>query len=250
MGHIASVPLPRPKVNLGELLKIIGLPTERERATRSVERSGDLIREVVSVIDDLVTTSIEQRTAEAFIKTRNDVFPHYVAAIRALGDLAAIILPKQAIERISTECFSEMEADFREYGTSAFGSDLTDRGLFTVWTLRKIHNLAKEIADFPLLENVEEDAERAMDFITAALWNRFHVDCLIKSMRAEKPIYPELVDPIRDGLRAAVNAYACIRQWADLRNPREEPVVPPIEWTTDDEILLLDSMRDLDREPS
>jgi hypothetical protein len=69
-------------------------------------------------------------------------------------------------------------------------------------------------------------------------------------MRANKPIYPEVIEPIRDGLRAAVDAYAAIRQWADLRNPKQEPDLASMAWTEDDEVLLADSMRDLDREPT
>ncbi len=56
-----SMTLPRPIINIGELLKIIGLPTERERTAKLVDRAGDLVRQVVSVIDNLVTRSIEQR---------------------------------------------------------------------------------------------------------------------------------------------------------------------------------------------
>jgi len=236
-------------VNRAELLKIIGLPSEKEQAAKIVDGAGELIRTVVSVIDNLITTCIQKRTAEEFLRTRAEVFPQYFVAMRALGDLSRIVLPKQAIDRLVAESFSEMEADFRELGAATFGTDLTDRGMFTVWTLRKIHDLAQEImASSSLKENESKDSEMGMEFVTLAVWNRFHVDCLTKSMRAKKPIYPEVVEPIRDGLRAAVNAYACIRRWADLRNPKPEPELGPIEWTEDDERLLIDSMRDLEQE--
>ncbi len=243
-----EVALPTPRINIGQLLKVVGLPTERERTTTIVGQANDLVREVVLVIDGLVMASIDQRTSADFVKTREEVFPQYVAAITALGSLARIILPKQVIERISVESFSQMEADFRELGDSTFGTDLAERGLFTVWTLRKIYDLAKEIeaSEFPK-EHAKEDAEKAREFVRFALWNRFHVDCLIKSMRAKMPIYPDVVEQIRDGLRAAVNAYAHIRQWADIRIPRPDPDPGPIEWTSEDEELLADSMRDLEQ---
>jgi hypothetical protein len=247
MSSIA-IALPTPRVNIGQLLKVVGLPTERERTTTIVGQANDLVREVVLVIDGLIMTSIDQRTSSDFIRTREEVFPHYVAAITALGSLARIILPKQVIERISVESFSQMEADFRDLGDSTFGTDLAERGLFTVWTLRKIYDLAKEIetSDLPK-EQAKEDAEKAREFVRFALWNRFHVDCLIKSMRAKRPIYPDVVEQIRDGLRAAVNAYAHIRQWADIRIPRPDPDPGPIDWTSEDEELLADSMRDLEQ---
>jgi hypothetical protein len=182
-----------------------------------------LVNTVVTVVDDLVSATMDKRTAEDFLKARAEVFPQYFMAMRALGDLAGIVLRKQTLERLRREWFSELEADFRELGPSTFGSDLTDRGIFTVWTLRKIHDLAEEIAASAAPGDESRDSELPMEFATKAMWTRFHVDCLTKSMRGKRPIYPEVVEPIRDGLRAAVNTYACIRQWADLRNPRPEP---------------------------
>ena len=236
--------------NLGDLLKLVGLPSAKERRTENiVGAANELIRTVVTVIDDLVSASIEKRTAEDFVAARAELFPQYFVAMRALGDLGRIVLPKQTLDRLSAEWFSQLEADFRELGPSSFGADLTERGIFTVWTLRKIHDLAQEITAHPLSEeNREKNDQMAMHYATAALLTRFHVDCLANSMRGQKPIYPEVTEPIRDGLRAAVNTYACIRQWADLRNPRPEPELGPVEWTGDDERLLADSMRDLEQE--
>jgi hypothetical protein len=244
----ASMTVPAPKINLGQLLKVVGLPTERDRAATTAGQINNLFREVVVVIDGLVAASIDQRRSAEFVKIREEVFPQYVAAITALGSLARIVIPKQTIDRISLESFSEMEADFRDFGDSALGSDLAERGLFTVWIIRKIYDLAKEIeaSEFPK-ENAKEDVEKAREFVRFALWNRFHVDCLIKSIRTNKPIYPEVVEHIRDGLRAAVDAYAHVRQWADIRNPRPDLDPGPIEWTGEDETWLLDSMRDLEQ---
>jgi len=244
----ASMTVPAPKINLGQWLKVVGLPTERDRAATTAGQINNLFREVVVVIDGLVAASIDQRRSAEFVKIREEVFPQYVAAITALGSLARIVIPKQTIDRISLESFSEMEADFRDFGDSALGSDLAERGLFTVWIIRKIYDLAKEIeaSEFPK-ENAKEDVEKAREFVRFALWNRFHVDCLIKSIRTNKPIYPEVVEHIRDGLRAAVDAYAHVRQWADIRNPRPDLDPGPIEWTGEDETWLLDSMRDLEQ---
>jgi hypothetical protein len=247
MSSVATA-LPTPKINIGQLLKVVGLPTERERASTIVGQANDLVREVVAVIDGLIVTSIDQRTSADFVKMREEVFPQYVAAIQALGSLARIIMPKQAIERISLESFSQMEADFRDLGDSTFGTDLAERGLFTVWTLRKIYDIAKEIENSELpKEQAKEDTEKARDFVRCALWNRFHVDCLIKSMRTTKAIYPEVTEHLRDGLRAAVDAYAHIRQWADVRNPHPDIDPGPIEWTNEDEDWINDSMTDLEQ---
>ena len=242
----AAITVPKPVINLGQLLRVIGLPTERDRPSGLVGPANDVIREVVAVVDGLVVTSLDQRSATAFMQTREEVFPQYVAAITALGSLARIVMPKQAIERLSIESFSEMEADLRDHGNVTFGSDITDRGLFTVWTLRKIYDLAKEIENTePPSENAAADSDKAREFVRFSLWNRFHVDILTKAIRTGKPIYPEVKIQVQDGLRAAVDAYSHIRQWVDIRKPIIEPAIADIPWTEDDEMALLDSMRDL-----
>jgi len=249
---MGSAAIALPKVRLGELLKLVGLPFQRvDRTAEIVGRANELVRAAMVIVDDKVLATIEKRTAEDFVSARDGIFPEYFVVMRALGDLTKVLLPKQTMDRLSAEWFSELEADFREMGPSAFGSDLTDRGIFTVWTLRKIHDLAQEVEAFTSPKEREaKDCEMATDFAMKAMWTRFHVDCLAKAMRGKKPIYPEVVEPIREGLRTAVNTYACIRQWADLRNPRTEPELSPVEWTDEDEILLADSMRDLERYPA
>jgi hypothetical protein len=245
----AAIAIPRP--SLGELLKLVGLPSKASESERSAEmsdRANELVRTVVTVVDDLVSGTIEQRTANDFVKVRAEVFPQYFAAMRALGDLSRIVLTKQTIVRLSAEWFSELESDFKHLGPSAFGTDLTERGIFTVWMLRKIHDLAQEIIAAPLPPEADKDSGMAQDAATRAMWTRFHIDCLTKAMRDKKPIYPGVVDQIRDGLRQAVDTYACIRLWADLRSPQPDPVLAPLEWTADDELLLVDSMNDLERD--
>jgi hypothetical protein len=243
-----TITLARP--NIGELLKVVVFPkaAQNKRSAEMVDRANDLIRNITSVIDDLISAAIEKRTAADFIAARTELFSQYFAAMRALGDLARIIIPRQTIDRLSAEWFCELEADFRDLGPSTFGADLTERGLFTVWTLRKIQDLAQEISSSAAAEkNEAEDVKMASDFAVKALYTRFHVDCLIKAMRDSRPIYPDVVESIRDGLRAAVNTYACIRQWADLKNPRPEPDLDAVEWTDEDGLLLIDSMCDLDK---
>ncbi|MEO8661448.1 MAG: hypothetical protein ABI693_23465 [Bryobacteraceae bacterium] len=241
-----------PKPSLGESLKLVGMPTraQTDRPSEIAERTNELVRTIASIIDDLLSMAIEQRTSEDFKRVRAEVFPQYIAVMKAFAELARIVLPKQALDRLSAESFSELEDDFRNLGPSTFGADLTERGIFTVWILRKIWDLAQEItrSPTPLQENVAQDAEMGTEFLTRAMWTRFHVDCLTKSMRSGLPIYPEAIESIREGLRAAVNTYASVRQWADLRNPRTEPELTSVEWTNDDEQLLADSMRDLEQE--
>jgi hypothetical protein len=233
------------RVSFGDLFRLVGLPSETERAAKQLSGSAEaLTRSVTFVIDGLVVRAIESRTAEEFRKTSTEVFPQYFAAMHALGQLIRIIVPADALERLMSESLSELEADLRELGPSAFGSDLSARGSFTVWTLRKIKDLAQEFSEQRPSADGQTDADLTMKFVTYAVWTRFHVDCLARSMHGKKPIYPEVVPQITDGLRAAVDAYAWIRQAVELRSqPELESDLAPIPWDEEDELLLRDSMR-------
>jgi hypothetical protein len=250
MGSIAVI-LP---ASIGEkpreLVELVGLPSETEHVSKELSgAANELIHAVVKLVDGMVLHVLDQRTVDAFLKTREDVFPQYFAAMVALGALVRIAVPKRDLTRLRAESLSELEAEFRDSGSASFGSDLCSRALFTVWTLRKINDLAEEVERVTIANNIaEKDGDFARRFAAHAMWARFHIDCLVKSIRSGKPIFPDIMDSVVDGLRAAVNAYAWIRQAVDLREGCSEPLIPPIEWGREDEFLLQDSMRDLARE--
>jgi hypothetical protein len=123
-----------------------------------------------------------------------------------------------------------------------------DQALFTVWTLRKISALAEKISDKePVSEDQKGfDTECVKQFCTSMTWTNFHLGCLITAIRFDKSIYPEVLSEIIDGLRAAVNAYAWIRQGVDIRFPIEEPIIKKLDWDEEDQELLDSSMSSLD----
>jgi hypothetical protein len=245
MGSIAiAMPAGVGRVSLSDVLRLVGLPSETERAAKKIGSGEELIRIIVAVIDDLVLRAVEKRSAEEFRRAREEVFPQYFEAMRAFGSLIRIVVPQHAMDRLISESLSELEADFRDLGPAAFGSDMANRGTFTVWTLRKIKDLAEEIGNLGPPPGHKTDSEMAMKFAAYAVLSRFHVDCLVRSMRTGKPIYPEIREQIANGLRAAVDAYAWIRQAIDLRSPAQEPEII-IPWEEEDDYLLADSMNSL-----
>ncbi len=247
MGSVATF-LPQ---NFGgdprDLLEVVGLPSDVEHAPKQLSvTANDLLRSVVSLIDDLVLRTLKERTKEDFEKRRTEVFAQYFKAMVSLGVLIRIAVPKKDVVRLTAESLSKLEADFKEHGAATFGSKLADRGIFTVWILRKINDLAQEIQTSPISVAIsDEKKESVAQFAASALCARFHIDCLIKSINSGVPIFPEVVDSIEDGLRAVVNAYAWIRQLVVFRT--EDPKVEwlPIQWDAEDEALLKDSMRNL-----
>lgn len=252
MGSAAIVLPPDIGANPRELLELVGLPSEVEHAPKRLSGSAnELIRSVVSIIDDMILRTLKERTGADFAKVRSEIFPQYFAAMYALGALIRITVPIDDVDVLISQSLSELEADFREHGDATIGAELSRRGLFTVWTLRKINELAQEVVKSAVEgDDNKTDNELAKKFAIHAIWARFHTDCLIKSMHSGNPIFPDVVDSIIDGLRAAVDAYAWVRQGVELRLGEPEPELPPVKWDEEDEELLSDSMRDMTHEES
>lgn len=225
------------------LLETVALPSKKEHAAKQLSGSAsDLVTSVVSIIDEMILSLLEKRTAEEFEQARDLAFPQYLSAMVALSALVKLAVPKPVFDRIVAESLSEQEADFGEHGAAIFGNELRNRGLFTVWTLRKISDLADKVREAQ--EKKVGSEELVKKFVASAVYARFHLDCLLKSIHAKRPIFPEIVDPLAEGLRSAVNAYALMRQMVDT--PQLEPSFS-VEWTEEDEVWLKDSMSDLAR---
>lgn len=227
-----------------EMLDAVGLPSETDHTAKRLSGSvNDLMLAAVSIMDEMVLSALEKRTAEEFKNRRDEIFPQYMSALFAFAMLFSATVPKDVRESVIAQSLSELEADFRDSGAPVFGEELRNRGMFTVWTLRKIVELTDAVQEMAF-----QDEENAKKFVANAVYSRFHVDCLVRSIHNKKPIFPELVEPIADGLRSAVNAYALIRQVVDVG--AVEPELPPVDWDAEDEAWLSDSMRDLARKSS
>jgi hypothetical protein len=233
-------------VTPSELLELVAMPSETEHTPKQLSGSvNDVVRAVVGVVDAIVLRMMEERTAEGFSKTRAEVFPQYFTAMVALGALIRITVPERDMDWLTSQSLSELEADFRDSGAAKFGSELRDRGLFTVWTLRKLYDLSRDLKS----HKSESDGNSARNFAIHAVWARFHIDCLVRSIKSNKPIFPDVVENIVDGLRAAVNAYAWLRHLVD-RSDVPDAGPQSVPWEEEDEILLSDSMRDIGHKPS
>lgn len=225
-----------------QLLELVALPSEQVQGSKRLSAStNDLLSAVVGVIDQIVCRAMKERTAEGFEKTAREAFTSYFAAMVALGSLIKITVPERDIDWLAAQSLTTFESDLKNLGAAKFGSELRDRGLFTVWTLRKIHDLSSELKNAELGDNAKQ-------FAMNAVWARFHVDILVKSMESDMAIFPDVVEKIADGLRAAVNAYAWLRQEVDRISGVSEPELQPVTWEDEDEILLSDSMENLGRE--
>ena len=158
-------------------------------------------------------------------------------------------MPHATLSRLTSESFSELEADIREHALASVGADMRDRATFTVWTLRKISDLLQVLLAGKIAEcDGEKDKEFFLSFLVHALSARFGIDCLRASMQSGRTIYPDVLPALNNTLRSVVDAYAWIKQAADLRSTDSEETTIPTPWDAEDDQLTRESMFDLSRE--
>jgi hypothetical protein len=235
-----------------ETVQLLGIPSEKS-AQRDLSGSADeVVKAVAKVVDQMFMTVIQTRTADQFRDAYEQVFTPYMRLVLSLSTIVSNIVPKPVLVRVAQDSFSELEADIREHAVASFGADMRDRAVFTVWTLRRIHDLLQVLVlGGPVPGgHQEKDKEFFSFFMVHALRARFGVDCLIASMKSGKTIHPEVLPPVADILRSAVDAYAWVKQAVDLRRGLlDEGELTAPDWNDEDEQLLGESMYDMAHEP-
>jgi len=219
----------------------------RKAARELPGATEDVFNGMTDALERLLVGVIQTRTAAEFRSVQNDAFPKYVAVILALSRFADAIVPADVVQRLQWESFCELEGDFREHGVAAFGRAIQDQALFTVWTLRKINDLVRRINTSPRVVPplAEEEKKYVVSYMVNTLCANFSLDCLSMALSKEQAIYPEVLDELTDGLRAAVNAYAWVRRGADLRLPAAESQLENAEWDDEDKALLYEATHDV-----
>lgn len=225
---------------------LAALASRSKNSSRELsEPISDVFKGVASVLDRLVMNVIEKRTGAEFEAAFAEDFPKYASLTSALSRIAIEIVPPEVVERLTRESICEMETDFRDKALASFGAAIRDQAMFTIWTLRKINDTVIQIANTKIDPSKrKEDEEYSSNFNITALWAHFSLDCLNMSLRLNRPIYPEVMAPLIDGLRAIVNAYTWARRGLDLRLPQQEVLVEQHVDDAEDEMLLHSSMKD------
>jgi hypothetical protein len=233
---------------IGERLAFVGFPSRQ--ATKQISGSAEeALKGIAILLEQMVVGAVEKRTAAEFRAVQEETFQNYARLMFSLGCLIRAVVPANVIERVTAEGLCEMEADFRDHALNMFGSSIRDQAIFTVWTLRKISDLGQKVAGNPVPENLrEQDKQYATMFSVHGLRARFNLDCLLYGIRTQRPIYPEVLEAISGGLRSAVNAYAWIRQAADLRVKQEEPALEFVDLDDEDRTFVEASAYDMARE--
>lgn len=233
-------------INVGGMLALPGFKLKQTTVANNISNNAEqLIENVLAMLDTLVVQAIESRSAVEFLETRERIFPQYYDTILGLSYLVQIAIPRDVLDVMNNESFAKIEASFQDRGLAAFGSDIRDQAIFTTWTLKKISVLCQRINRIPLNSDLKgSNSDIFNQFLFHAMCTRFSLDCLSKSMLLQKPIYPEVLPKIMDGLRNAVNTYVYIRRALDLRDEVPELSLDWTEWDDEDQILLDESSSD------
>lgn len=75
----------------------------------------ELTRNIAAVIDQLMVSAIEKRTAVGFKAVRTEVFPNYARIMCALGALSKALIPPLVLEQVTADSLCELEATFRDH---------------------------------------------------------------------------------------------------------------------------------------
>jgi hypothetical protein len=236
------------QAGLDDTLGLVGLPSQRRAKSRDMSATtADILNGISEHVDSLVLRAIAAQDSAAFVSVRDEVIGQYFKGVKYLAGIARMLAPEPVVENALNQSFCELEADFRDHALARFGLLAKEQAMFTVWTLRRTSGLISKIAATgPASPDLRpKDIEIATAYTGAAIWTQFHLDCLVNSIRHDRPIQLEVLPKIIDGLRAAVNAYGLARQGLDLRQPRPEVFVTPYEWDEEDKELLESSMSDM-----
>jgi hypothetical protein len=247
MNEALALPQGLDAISVREPIPFVGFHSKRS-AKQLSGSAEELVRSIATVIDQWTIGAIEKRTAAEFHAVWNEVFPSYANVMFALGKLAHALIPANVLQQVALDSLCEMEADFRDHALVAFGAAIKEQGLFTVWTIRKINDLAQQLRGEITEDDKEKEGQFASGFIYHGLRARFNLECLLTSMKRDCRIYPEVLAALSDGLRSGVDAYAWIRQAVDLRNRIEEPVLPYADMDDEDLAFVQASAYDMARD--
>ncbi|MGA2987001.1 MAG: hypothetical protein ABSG32_24650 [Terriglobia bacterium] len=211
-----------------------------------VRSDEELIRKLVSMLDNQLLAVLETRSVAEFGETRAAIWPKYIRARRALADTLSNLASESVMEDISKLCFAMLKTDLQKQKGVRFGDKLADQAIFTVWTLGKINTLAHEVNHAGEPSDRDADLKLNSEYQACSLWAQFHLDAIVAAMKFKKTIPDDVQEVICDGLRTAINVHVILQEALDLRVPKKElPLFAMLPWDQEDEELLASSMKDI-----
>jgi len=210
-----------------------------------ISSDAQLIKELVSLLDIQLLRALESRSVAEFKEKRKAAFPRYVRAARALSDTAHNLVSNSEIDRIALHAIEQLGADLERLRGGRLGDRIVDQARFTLWTIRKIRKVVRQIIDSGIPKDQTVDRQRCIECQDFSFWAQFHLDTIVAAMKFKRDITEEIQEEICNGLRAAVNAYSISREALDDRMNVVADTPENLPWDEEDERLLAASMRDI-----
>jgi hypothetical protein len=224
------------------------LASRSKKSTRELSLPlEEVFRGVSAALEQMVSTVVETKTAEEYDAAVTQIFSKYAALTISLSQIAEAIVPKDAFERMTRESICELESDFRHKALAMYGSTVKEQAIFTIWTIRKIHDIIPRLRSGKILDESKqaEDKKCSEHFTVSSLLGYFALDCLNTAMSMNRAIYPEVMDRLVDGLRSMVNAYTWARRGLALRTPQLEEPMEDMSIELDEKAFLEAAQRSL-----
>src|SRR5271157_1498495 len=207
-----------------------------ESEKQLVYSDQQLVRELVKVLDRQLLDLVDSRSPDEFYHVRNKVWPRYIRALSALHDTAANLISDDELQQIADSIIANLSADLEKQEAN-LGTQLVEQSIFTLWMMQKIRALSHEIASAGEPPDKAADGILLKEYLNHSLWAQLHLDAIFAALKFNRPIRQSIWEPMCDGLRAAVNAYAVMKDAVYLRRPRvqEDAPLAGLPWDEEDE---------------
>jgi|SRR5271157_742879 len=214
-----------------------------ESEKQLVYSDQQLVRELVKVLDRQLLDLVDSRSPDEFYHVREKVWPRYIRALSALHDTAANLVSDDALQQITDSIIANLSADLAKQ-EATLGTQLVEQSIFTLWMMPKLRALAREIVSAGDPPDKTADSVLLKEYLTYSLWAQLHLDAIFAAVKFNRAIRQSIWEPMCNGLRAAVNGYAVMKDALYLRRPRvqEDAPLDGLPWDDEDEELLASSM--------
>jgi hypothetical protein len=192
-------------------------------ATKKLQPSfGDIVRTVLTEIDDLGIRAAKAPSVSAFKKERADkLYPVFVRLTRAISELLEAKLDKSDLRGMREASSKVIQDEVEAKWASHFSDETQKEVLFALNALNSAQSLVLRVTSADLPDDpevVEANEKLRKDYNLAAQWAHFHFEILRAAFTHKITIASDVLQEILVGLRLAVMAYAFIRQGAELRH--------------------------------
>ena len=237
-----------PSMSLDGIINLARFPRRASRTLR--ERPSQIIKLLIDERETILVRFVTSRSVGEFRRLRELLLSRYVHLVRSISDcMAAVVDDDSLTYELAQDSLRDLERSFSKKGVEHLGAGASKEALFSLATLMKVYRLLPEVrSKKPPSRRLKRDRELGKNFDFAFLWAHIHLDCMVLALERRVQPTTEVLEEILDGMRKSVMAYSYLRQGLELRETAGKKLKAP-EWDDEDQVLLEESARGLDRMP-